>query len=140
MKKVLALLVCLSVFTNCKNDKKVEPEINSDQEETVEKTEKQSDGLILMQGKFIYFADAAVLQTPKEMYGVIINEKMLELDAQVKPFKNEDTDMVPVVVRGKLSKKPEGEEGWENRLEIFEILEVLEPDPEENDVIKLGTE
>ena len=140
MKKVVVLLLCLSVFTNCKNDKKVESETNSEKESSVDKSAKQNDGLTLIQGKFIYYADAAVLQTPTEMFGVIINEKMHELNTQVAQFKVEETDMVPVVVRGKVSKKPEGEEGWDNRIEIFEILKVSEPDPNENDVIKLGSE
>ena len=134
MKKILILFICFTVFTNCKNDSKKEPEATAD------KTAKQNDGLILLQGNFIYYADAAVLQTSKEMYGVIINDKMHELNEKVKPLKNQDTDMVPVSIRGKLSKKPETEEGWENRVEIVEILKVSEPIPEENEVIKLGTE
>ncbi|OUR93204.1 hypothetical protein A9Q87_05835 [Flavobacteriales bacterium 34_180_T64] len=139
MKKVLILLVCLSVFTSCKTDKKVETDSGTENGATADKTAKQNDGLTLLQGQFIYYADAAVIQTPKEMFGVVINDKMHDLNAQVAPFKLEDTDMIPVVVRGKLSKKPEGEEGWDNRIEIVEILKVSKPNPNENDVIKLGT-
>ncbi len=38
-----------------------------------------------MTGDFIYYADAAVLQTPKEIYGVVIDDKMHELENVVKP-------------------------------------------------------
>ena len=51
--------------------------------EVQKKTEKQNDGLTLLKGEFIYFADAAVLQTHREVYGVVIDEKMHELDKQV---------------------------------------------------------
>jgi hypothetical protein len=74
------------------------------------------------------------------VYGVIIDEKMHELNAKVAQYKKEVTDMVPVEIRGKIVPKPEDEEGWPFRVEIKEILSVSEPQPEDNQVIKLGTE
>ena len=136
MKKILIVLALVLAVTSCKNDK----ESKIDSVATDDKTAKQNDGLILLQGNFIYYADAAVLQTTREMYGVILNDKMHELNNQAKALKNKDTDMVPVAVRVKISKKPEGEEGWDQRVEIIEILKVSPPIPEENEVIKLGTE
>lgn len=91
----------------------------------------------ILKGNFIYHADAAVLQTETEIYGVIINKKMHELNDQVKAFKKEDIDMVPVEIRGVIIPKPEDEEGWDFRIEIKEILKVSEPKPEDNKVIKL---
>ena len=140
MKKIILLTFVLSAFINCKNDSKSNKEKESISIDDSEKTEKQSDGLTLLKGDFIYFADAAVLQTHREVYGVVINEKMHELDKQVQQYKIETTDMVPVEIRGKIIPKPENEEGWAFRVEIKEILNVSKPNPEANEVIKLGTE
>ncbi|MBT8277650.1 MAG: hypothetical protein KJO41_01515 [Bacteroidia bacterium] len=103
-----------------------------------EKTEKQSDGLTLLKGDFLYLADAAVLQTHREVYGVVIDEKMHELNSMASPYKKADTDMVSVEVRAKIFPKPDGEEGWDYRIEIKEILNVSEPKADGDDVIKLG--
>ncbi|MFD2915197.1 hypothetical protein [Psychroserpens luteus] len=142
MKKIIALIMIFTVVLSCKEDKKTDVEVTQDSESIVAedgKTMKQSDGLIAVQGDFIYYADAAVLKTPTKMYGVVINEEMQDLQEQVKAFKKEDTDMVPVTVRGRMFKKDPSEEGWEDRIEIKEILKVSPPNPEANDVIKIGS-
>jgi hypothetical protein len=54
------------------------------------------------------------------------------------PFKKEDTDFVQVEIRGKITPKPENEEGWPYRVEIKEILNVKAAE-ESNEVVKLGT-
>ena len=129
MKKILILFLCVSSFLNCKNDKK-------DNALTAE----QESELTTLKGEFIYFADAAVLQTNTEVYAVIIDKKMHELNEQVKKYKKLDTDMVPVEIRGKITPKPENEEGWPFRIEIKEIISVSQPKPEDNNVVKLGQE
>jgi hypothetical protein len=138
MKKILLILITITAFMACKNDAKSEL-----QEETTDasqqRTEKQSDGLTLLKGEFIYYADAAVLQTHREMYAVIINDKMHELDNMAKPFKKEATDFVQVEIRGKITPRPENEEGWDYRVEIKEILNVKAAE-KSNEVVKLGTE
>ena len=91
-----------------------------------------------MQGEFIYYADAAVLKTTNKIYGVVIDDVVQDLQTQVKLFKKEDTDMVPVTVRGRLFKKDPNEEGWEDKIEIKEILKVSAPSLDANDVIKIG--
>lgn len=136
MKKALLLLVALTVFMNCKNDSKSEAI-----EETIEtidgRTAKQSDGLTLLKGEFVYFADAAVLQTHRDIYAVVIDEKMHELDEMSKKYKVDPTDYVTVAIRGKITPKPADEEGWPYRIEIKEILEVQPSDPNNNNVVKL---
>jgi hypothetical protein len=138
MKKILLILITITALMACKNDAKSEL-----QEETTDasqqRTEKQSDGLTLLKGEFIYYADAAVLQTHREMYAVIINDKMHELDNMAKPFKKEATDFVQVEIRGKITPRPENEEGWDYRVEIKEILNVKAAE-KSNEVVKLGTE
>tara|TARA_B100000809_G_C15125672_1_gene526127 strand:+ start:2386 stop:2844 length:459 start_codon:yes stop_codon:yes gene_type:complete len=141
MKKAFLLLSIFAVTLCCKADKKLEAEVPQDDQTRVAvegKTLKQSDGLIAIQGEFIYYADAAVLKTASKMYGVVVNEKMQELQSQVKAFKKEDTDMVPVTVRGRLFKKNSSEEGWEDKIEIKEILKISAPSPDANDIIKIG--
>jgi hypothetical protein len=120
-------------FVSCKNETK--PEVNL--EENRAKSYDKNDGFVTMKGEFVYYADAAVFQTSNEIYGVVIDEKMHQLDAQVKAFKKEATDMVPVTVRVKKFEKAEGEEGWQYKVEIKEILKVDAPDPNKKDVIKL---
>tara|TARA_R110002049_G_scaffold90686_2_gene227145 strand:- start:68561 stop:68977 length:417 start_codon:yes stop_codon:yes gene_type:complete len=136
MKKIVFLACMLTVFISCKNNSRSE---NKEVDNNA-KTAKQNDGLTLLKGDFIYYADAAVLQTHAEVYGVVIDEKMHELDKQVQAYKNEATDMVPVEIRGIITPKPENEEGWPFRVEIKEILTVSKPNSEANNVIKLGNE
>lgn len=141
MKKLLILFLLATVFTACKHDSKTETvsdiEANSTALENG-KTAKQNDGLKTMVGQFIYYADAAVLQTRSDIYGVIINEKMHELNNMAEPYKIEPTDYVTVQVRAEIIPKPEGEEGWPYRIDIKEIESVKKYESKENDVIKLG--
>ncbi|MFD1616131.1 hypothetical protein [Gelatiniphilus marinus] len=116
IKKIFILLLTLSTFISCKKE-----------------------GEILI-GEFVYYADAAVLQTEDEIYGVIINPKVDKLNQKAKAFKKEPTDFVQVEIRGKITKKPEGEEGWDNRVEIKEILSVTASKNDNNNLIKLGKE
>ena len=141
--KIIPALFCLMIIlSSCNKASKNKTDgtedvsvstINND-----DRTAKQSDGLTLIKGDFLYLADAAVLQTHREIYGVVIDEKMHELDDMVREFKIEDTDMVPVEIRGKISQKPPDEEGWPYRVEIKEILKVSAPDPNTNEIIKIG--
>lgn len=140
MKKVLILLVCFSALLSCKNETK------SDQKEVItisndsEKTAKQSDGLTLLKGEFVYFDGAAVLQTHAEIYGILITDKLEELNKQAQQYKNEPTDMVQVEIRGIISNEKNEKILWENKVEVVEILNI-EPNPkEENNVIKLGNQ
>ena len=129
MKKFILLLFFSTLFYGCKTDSK-SGEASDLSNEKVE--------LIVMKGDFIYYADAAVLQTPNEIYGVVIDEKMHELDNAVKPYKEDVTDMISVTVKVRRFEKPENEEGWPYRLEIKEILKVEKPDPNKKDIIKIG--
>ncbi len=143
MKKTLILLFMFVVVLNCKNDQKVEEQTTENQTEATSKdgkTLKQNDGLIAIHGKFLYYKDAAVLQTPTEVYAIVVDDKMHELVEQTNTYKKEPEDMVPVTIRGRMFKKDPNEEGWENKIEIKEILKVSEPSPEDQDIIKIGKE
>jgi len=124
----LVLILCLTVFIACKTDKK---EVVT--EEVEEAVEYQ-----VLKGSYLYYADAAILQTPTEVYGVVLDENSVALDKKVTPYKVLDTDMIPVEIKGEIIPKPEGEEGWPFKVKIVEILKVTKPNPEKNDVITLG--
>jgi hypothetical protein len=123
MKKIVFLFLTITTLYSCKNDSKTET------------ADTDNENISLLSGDFVYFADAAVLQTATEVYGVVIDEKMHELDNMVKAYKVESTDMVPVEIKGKIVPKPEGEEGWPYRIEIKEIVQVSKPDPNKKDII-----
>ena len=81
---------------SCKNEEKT-GDVNF--EENRAKSYDQNDGLITLKGDFVYYGDVAVLQTSKEIYGVVIDDNLQLLDKEAKPFKKEATDMVPVTIR-----------------------------------------
>ncbi|WP_405574262.1 hypothetical protein [Winogradskyella sp. Asnod2-B02-A] len=134
MKKISLIVILALIMFACKNESKQAVDL----EENRAKSYDQNDGLVTLKGDFVYYGDAAVLQTPKDIYGVVIDKNLQLLEEQVTPFKKEATDMVPVTIRVRKFKKPEGEEGWPFRVEIKEILKVEAPNPESKDVIKLA--
>ncbi len=119
MKKSLLLLtlVLTTVLFSCKNSE----EKTATQEETPTLMEQDQ---AIYSGEFIYLADGAVLKGNNFIYGVALDEMAQELANKVAPVKKEEFDMVPVVVKGKLEKKKEGEEGWDEILTITEIITV----------------
>jgi hypothetical protein len=134
MKKINLMIILALVVIACKNEAKSEVNL----EENRAKSYNENDVFVTMKGEFVYYADAAVFQTSNEIYGVVIDDNMHQLEKQVKAFKKEATYMVPVTVRVKKFEKAEGEEGWQYRIEIKEILKVEAPDPNKQDVIKLA--
>lgn len=143
MKKLLLLFLAFSILSACKNESNVEKsESTSINDSTIEgdSNAKEKKGLKTMVGQFIYYGDAAVLQTRNDIYGVIINDKMHELNEMAKEYKTEPTDYVTVQVRGHLIPKPEGEEGWPFRVDIKTIDNVKAYKVKDNEVIKLGND
>ena len=120
MKKI-AFLIALTIITfSCKNSE----EKNSDKLiDSEPKKEVSFEGKIY-KGDFIYTVDAAVLKGDNFIYGVTLNDMATELANRVKPVKESDFDMVPVAVKGIVSPKPEGVEGWPEILTITEIVMV----------------
>lgn len=135
LRNLSVFILCVSLFVSCKNDSKTEKESIIVEDASL-KSYDQNDGLTTMRGDFIYFKNAAVLQTQNEIYGVVIDDNMHKLNEQVKAFKTEDTDMVPVTVRVKRTESNEPNT-WKYHVEIKEILKVEAPDPNKEDVIKL---
>ena len=130
MRKILVILAISTAFLSCKSDKN-----ETKSQVDIQAQEYDRKDLILT-GNFIYYDGVAVLQTKDEIYGVIVDSMLEDLNKQAENFKKEDTDMVPVTVRAKLSNKKDNTE-WENKIEILEIIKVSEPKAEDNQVIKL---
>ncbi|MGB5418577.1 hypothetical protein [Algibacter sp.] len=139
MKKALILFVCFTVIISCKNDSKSEQKEETKTSDDA-KTAKQNDGLTLLKGEFVYYDGAAVLQTHSEIYGVLITDKLEELNNQAQQFKTEPTDMVQVEIRGKISNEKDEKILWENKVEVVEILNVKPTPKEADNVIKLGNQ
>ncbi|WP_375238060.1 hypothetical protein [Aurantibacter sp.] len=133
MRNILYLLVFALSFSACKKESKQE-------EETIEIIEKTiaNDGLTLIEGDFIYYEKAAVLQTKTGFFGVVLNEKTKELAEKAKSFQKENTDMVKVRVRGLIEPKAANTEGWDYIVTIKEIVSVESLTPEENEIIKVS--
>lgn len=117
MKKTLfILMLALGTLSSCGNDSRDE-DILEPQQQTVQ------DTIPTLSGEFIYLADAAVLKGDDFIYEVKIDSTALDLAEKIRPFKKEDFDMVPVVVKGKISQNPK-REGWNEIIEIREVLEI----------------
>ncbi|WP_062053602.1 hypothetical protein [Aquimarina longa] len=88
----------------------------------------KNEKLDLIRGEFILLDDAAVIKGDDFIYGVVINELTNELAKKIKPLQREEYDMVPVVIKGII--KPNPEQGWEEIVEIKEIIGVSTPTSE----------
>lgn len=117
-KKLLPLLISLVIFSACGDDAR-EDSLEIQQEETIQ------DSIPTLEGEFIYMADAAILKGENFIYGVDIDSVALDLAEKIRPFKEEAFDMIPVVVKAKIKQNP-GQEGWDEIIEIREIIRIPE--------------
>ena len=117
MKKI-GLLILLTLIFGCKNS---------------------SENLTLLKGSYIYFDDAAVLQTNNEVYGVFMNAKALELNQRAEQEKTTPTDVIYVELKGVISTDEDDKIKWEKKFDIKEIVSISRTKKERNTLI-LGTE
>lgn len=125
MKKIFGILVFLLALTSCQDDGRKEL-MNQKQEEKV------PDSIQVLQGDFVFGADAAVIRGNGFVYGVTIDSMSQKLADEVAPLKSDDFEMIPVTVKAKIVPNPE-QEGWKEVIEIQEIMEV--PKVKESDSI-----
>lgn len=118
MKKILLLLLFPCFLMSCNNTKK-EKEETQDETEIVVNTPVQT-----YEGEFIYTDDASVFKGSSFVYGVQMNDVAKDLGQRVAAIKESDFDMVPVIVRGRITHKPEGADGWDEIITITEIINV----------------
>lgn len=111
MKKLVLLTVLSLVLFSCK-----------------QKNSSEENEVTLIRGEFILIDDAGVIKGKDFIYGVEINTMAKTLAKQIKPLQREDYDMVPVVVNGVI--KPNPQKGWEEIVDIKEIVGVTAPTSE----------
>ena len=115
MKKIILITLISIISFSCKKD------IATNQKKE-SKIELDSSEEKVYRGDFIFLEDAAVLKGDKFIYGVTIDDLSKQLADKVKLVKSSDFDMVPVAVKGNVSQKLEGQEGWDEILTITEIV------------------
>ena len=117
MKKyrILILIALFSLSCDKKQNKVVSNEV----------VETKNNDQIILSGDYVFYNNAAVLQTNKNVYGIVINEKVNELNQKLTSIKKDEFDFIPVILKGKLQNKKEDEEGWSVKLEITEIVEII---------------
>jgi len=117
MKKyrILILIALFSFSCDKKQNKVVSNEV----------FETKNNDLIILSGDYVFYNNAAVLQTNKNVYGIVINEKVNELNQRLTSIKKDEFDFIPVILKGKLQNKKEDEEGWSVKLEITQIVEII---------------
>ena len=128
MKKLALLLTLALVLVACKSDNKesesVQTETETQANSALRLKNNVNDGTKQIKGEFIYVEDGAVLKGSNFIYGVELNDLAEELKNRVEPVKKDVYDMVPVTVRGRVSTKKEGADGWDEIVTITEILNV----------------
>jgi len=89
------------------------------------KTEKVPDSIQLLEGEFIYSEEAAVMRGDDFVYGVTLDSMSRVLSERIAPLKSDDFEMIPVKVKAQIRPNPR-QNGWEEMIEILEIVEVPE--------------
>jgi hypothetical protein len=123
MNKIL-LLIALSIgIFSCKN-------VEEDKTKSIDAPIVNNDSVVSIspvdghRGDFLFMEDAAVLKGENFIYGVAINEMSKELAKRVETIKEDEFTMVPVFVKGTVTDKPIGADGWDEILTITEIINV----------------
>ncbi|QHI37941.1 hypothetical protein IMCC3317_33240 [Kordia antarctica] len=137
MKKIYFVFAICLLIVSCKNDAK------SNETETGEEKLGYTESVTVgnefetFSGMFLYLESekAAVFQTAgSKMYGVVVDDQMLALNEQCKQFKNEDHNMIPVVIRGVRKPNPI-KDAWEEVIEIKQIVSVQKPNENQDGTI-----
>ena len=90
-------------------------------------------------GEFLFYDNAAVLNTGNEIYGVVVDDKLHELHAQALTVQKDSFDMVQVHIKGIISENS-NEEGWPQVVTVKEIDSVAQSVPLTNQMIEIRTE
>ena len=109
-------MIVAILFVSCQEDE--QKELN-----TEPVTAKVQDSLEVLQGDYVYVADAAVLRGENFVYGVKQDSVAMLLSDKVSDLKSDDFEMIPVRVKAKILANPRLE-GWDEIIEIKEILEI----------------
>ena len=118
-KIALGILLCTALFaTSCQN--------NSTKKVKQEGAVAENMGATIA-GEYYYSEEGAVLKGGSFIYAVAMDDMAKELGDRVAEVKQDVYDMVPVMVRGTVSRNPaldQGQEVWEQMITIKEIVSV----------------
>lgn len=130
MKKSLLVLSLITlVFTGCKNEKKQQESSEAEntelpaEENSTEANKVDSDGNTVLIGDFIYSNEAAVINGKDFIYGIVLDSMARVLAEKVEPVKQDDYDMIPVAIKGKIQPNP-NKDGWDEVVEITKIINI----------------
>ncbi|WP_157893292.1 hypothetical protein [Salegentibacter sediminis] len=118
MKKFLFILSIMILAVACQDESRQELMGPAEAEE-------EQDSIPTLTGEIIFVGETAVFRGDSFVYGVSIDSISKSLAEQVKPYQKEDFDMVSVKIKGKIVPSS-NQEGWEENIEIREIIEILE--------------
>ncbi|MCG2418093.1 hypothetical protein K8089_03590 [Aequorivita sp. F47161] len=130
MKKIFLMLMLSAAVFSCKNS---EEKDKTTEEITTEEAATNADNFNAFKGDYIDSNGAVVLMGTNFIYGVKRNDISDQLSKQVAAVKENDFDMVNVVVRGTVSKNTDTDSEWEEVITINEILRVSDK-PSEADI------
>ncbi|MFV8280957.1 hypothetical protein ACNKXS_05405 [Christiangramia marina] len=116
MRRFFEIMMVAILLVSCQDDE--QKELN-----TEPVTAKVQDSLEVLQGDYVYVADAAVLRGENFVYGVKQDSIAMLLSDKVSDLKSDDFEMIPVRVKAKILANPRLE-GWDEIIEIKEILEI----------------
>jgi hypothetical protein len=122
MKPCFLVLYIAVVLTACKNDEKDTTTAPDDAAHG-----SVNEGTTIVRGEFIFFEDAAVLTTNSEIYEVVQDVKMRELQQRAQKFKKNEIDMVVATLKVAVVPNPKrvkSKDVWEKAIQIKDIMEV----------------
>ncbi|MDT0555422.1 hypothetical protein [Patiriisocius hiemis] len=127
--RISTVIFCLLV-TSCnqkaENNKAEELTVIEQTKDTITNTQKTYSTHLKFAGEYYKSNEQAIFKTEYFTFSIIENEMAKELDEKIQKHKKDEFDFVPVVVRGKISKKNKDEEGWEQKITVSEIISVGE--------------
>lgn len=127
MKKLIFIIVILTLGVACDNEPEMKPEIKA------EATEK--DSIQNYQGNFISVGSDAVLKGENFVYQVKMDSMANLLKESLKKYQLDDINIVPVEVKGKVIDN-KLRKGYSQVIEIREIVEIFARKQSEKTEIK----
>jgi len=127
MKKLIFIIVILTLGIACDNEPEIKPEIKT------EVTEK--DSIQNYQGNFISVGSEAVLKGENFVYQVKMDSTANILIESLKKYQLDDRNIVPIKVTGKVIDNKVNK-GYSKVIEIREIVEIFARKQSENTEIK----
>ncbi len=136
-RKLFAICLLSCLFVACKSDKKEQKQpVQSQQEQS---TQIDNDGSTVLIGEFIYTPKAAVINGDDFIYGVVLDSMAKTLAQKVDTFKQGKYEMVPVVIKGKISPNPV-KNGWDEVVKITKIIKISKPKQNTNSAIRINSD